>query len=122
MFRFEAEASGIGFGGVGLASPPAGAAEPPWPPQQLSPPQQLEPPQQPRLRHLNRLAKKPQRRFLQQLLHVLQQLAALSQQAGSQQLAALSQQVVSQQLDLLQQRRPNKPLKPPNRRPRLQQL
>ncbi len=116
MFRFEAEASGIGAGGVGAASPPpaAGAAASPCPPQQLLQPvwQQLSQPvlqqlsQQLDLQHLllKRRENKPQRFFLQQVLQqvlqpvlqpVLQQLLQLSQQAGSQQ--AGSQQAGSQQ-------------------------
>jgi len=118
MFRFEAEASGIGAGGVGAASPPpaAGAEAPPCPPQQLL--QQLLQPvlqpvwqqlSQPVLQQLSQLdlqhlcvlkrrENKPQRFFLQhgvQLLQQLLQLLQLSQQAGSQQ--AGSQQAGSQQ-------------------------
>ncbi|HEV3344224.1 MAG TPA: hypothetical protein VG125_27865 [Pirellulales bacterium] len=128
-----ADGSAAGAGGIGAASPAAGAgaapsagAPAPQPPQQLEP-QQLEPqPPQP-LCFLNRLAKKLQRFFLQQLSQELQQLVC-SQQAGSQ--AGCSQQAASQQVgwqQLLPQPRSNRPRSRPNRlhlrpQPWLQQL
>jgi hypothetical protein len=118
----------------GSASPSAGAgaalsagAPAPQPPQQLEP-QQLLPEQLLQdLCFLNKLARKLQRFFLQQLAHGSQQLdwpqqagsqqAGCSQQAASQQ-AGCSQQVASQQLDwqqLLPQPRSNRPFSRPNR-------
>jgi hypothetical protein len=105
----EADGSAAGAGGIGAASPAAGAGAAPsagapalQPPQQLVEPQQLEPqpPWQP-LCFLNRLDKKLQRFFLQQLSQELQQLDC-SQQAGSQagcsQQVGCSQQAASQQV------------------------
>ncbi|HVC98563.1 MAG TPA: hypothetical protein VND64_33160, partial [Pirellulales bacterium] len=95
MFRFEAEASGIGAGGVGAESPPAaGAAAPPCPPQQLSPQQLLQPELQ-LLRHPKSREKSPQRFLQHEVLQLLQQLSQALLQAGSQQ--AGSQQAGSQQ-------------------------
>ncbi|MGH7137418.1 MAG: hypothetical protein ACREHD_16870 [Pirellulales bacterium] len=104
----EADGSVTGAGGIGVASPAAGAGAPPsagapapQPPQQLEP-QQLEPPQL--LCFLKRLANRPQRFFLQQLSQQLPwpQQPACSQQAGSQQ-AGCSQQAGSQQVGCSQQ-------------------
>ena len=114
----EAEGSATGAGGIGAASPAAGAgaASSPCPPLQLSqPPLQLL--QQLDLQRcvLNKLAKKPQRFRLQQLLHGSQQLCSqqAGSQAGSQQ--AGSQQACSQQLDLQHLLQSNKPFSRPNR-------
>jgi len=119
----EAEGSATGAGGIGAASPAAGAgaASSPCPPLQLlQPPLQLL--QQLDLQRcvLNRLAKKPQRFRLQQLLHESQHdgsQQACSQQAGSQAGSqhAGSQQACSQQLDLPHLLQSNRPFSRPNR-------
>ncbi|HVW36628.1 MAG TPA: hypothetical protein VHB99_04965 [Pirellulales bacterium] len=122
----EAEGSATGAGGIGAASPAAGAgaASSPAPPLQLLQPlpQLLQLSQQLCLQQrcfLNRLAKKPQRFRLQQLLHESQHdgsQQACSQQAGSQ---AGSQQAGSQagsqQLDLQHLLQSNRPFSRPNR-------
>ncbi|HEV7226542.1 MAG TPA: hypothetical protein VGN42_27800 [Pirellulales bacterium] len=122
----EAEGSATGAGGIGAASPAAGAgpASPAPPPQLLHPPppQPLPLLQQLDLQrwHLNRLAKKPQRFRLQQLLPPQESQAGCSQQVG----AAASQQLASAPQDCSQQfcwpqqpRWPqaNKPFSRPNR-------
>jgi hypothetical protein len=125
----EAEGSAIGAGGIGAASPAAGAGamSPPTapPPQLLHPPAEQPPPQLlPQqlflhLWHLKRLAKKPQRFRLQQLLQPLlhESQAGCSQHVGCSQQAGCSQHVgCSQQFDwqhLLPQS--NRPFSRPNR-------
>ncbi|HUY93393.1 MAG TPA: hypothetical protein VMV10_32000, partial [Pirellulales bacterium] len=119
----EAEGSATGAGGIGAASPAAGAgaASSPLAPQLSQPPlpQQLLQ-HDLHLWHLNRLAKKPQRFRLQQLLQADSQhegSQAGSQQAGSQ--ASCSQQAgsqaSSQQLDLQHLLQSNRPFSRPNR-------